>query len=152
MHQLDVAIPLQLKSQLKKGPGPACPIEGDDDISDAGIIDRLGAIRVSRLQDGLQVQQSIFVLVKLDVEGIQGVEVSQLALLLSVERLRRPEMTGLRLLRCQLFRQSAGRLFQYSLLMTGRRFVALLSRFYDSSSSGSSSSSSSSSSSFVMSG
>ncbi|XP_019898462.2 regulator of nonsense transcripts 2 isoform X4 [Esox lucius] len=35
VHQLDVAIPLQLKSQLKKGPGgPVCPGEGEADISD----------------------------------------------------------------------------------------------------------------------
>uniref|UniRef100_A0A667YRS6 Regulator of nonsense transcripts 2 n=1 Tax=Myripristis murdjan TaxID=586833 RepID=A0A667YRS6_9TELE len=35
VHQLDVAIPLQLKSQLRKGcPGPACTGEGDTDISD----------------------------------------------------------------------------------------------------------------------
>lgn len=35
VHQLDVAIPLQLKSQLKKGPGgPVCSGEGDADISD----------------------------------------------------------------------------------------------------------------------
>ncbi|XP_062339039.1 regulator of nonsense transcripts 2 isoform X2 [Osmerus eperlanus] len=34
VHQLDVAIPLQLKSQLKKGPGPACTGEGDADGSD----------------------------------------------------------------------------------------------------------------------
>lgn len=35
MHQLDVAIPLQLKSQLKKGgSGPPCIGEGDSDISD----------------------------------------------------------------------------------------------------------------------
>ena len=37
VHQLDVAIPLQLKSQLKKGgPGtPLSPSEGDGDISDS---------------------------------------------------------------------------------------------------------------------
>lgn len=35
VHQLDVAIPLQLKSQLKKGGGgPPCIAEGDSDISD----------------------------------------------------------------------------------------------------------------------
>ncbi|XP_031687830.1 regulator of nonsense transcripts 2 isoform X2 [Oncorhynchus kisutch] len=35
VHQLDVAIPLQLKSQLKKGPGgPVCSGEGDGGISD----------------------------------------------------------------------------------------------------------------------
>ena len=35
MHQLDVAIPLQLKSQLKKGgSGQQCIGEGDPDISD----------------------------------------------------------------------------------------------------------------------
>ncbi|KAJ8006494.1 hypothetical protein DPEC_G00107830 [Dallia pectoralis] len=35
VHQLDVAIPLQLKSQLKKGPGaPVCSGEGEPDISD----------------------------------------------------------------------------------------------------------------------
>ncbi|XP_035281557.1 regulator of nonsense transcripts 2 isoform X2 [Anguilla anguilla] len=33
VHQLDVAIPLQLKSQLKKGPAPAC--SADADIADA---------------------------------------------------------------------------------------------------------------------
>ena len=40
VHQLDVAIPLQLKSQLKKGGpggpgGPVGPSEGDSDISDS---------------------------------------------------------------------------------------------------------------------
>lgn len=35
VHQLDVAIPLQLKSQLKKGgAGPPCIGEGDADITD----------------------------------------------------------------------------------------------------------------------
>ncbi|CAB1421792.1 unnamed protein product [Pleuronectes platessa] len=35
VHQLDVAIPLQLKSQMKKGgSGPPCIAEGDEDISD----------------------------------------------------------------------------------------------------------------------
>lgn len=35
VHQLDVAIPLQLKSQLKKGGGgQPCISEGDSDISD----------------------------------------------------------------------------------------------------------------------
>lgn len=35
MHQLDVAIPLQLKSQLRKGgSGQPCIGEGDTDISD----------------------------------------------------------------------------------------------------------------------
>ncbi|KAG7456293.1 hypothetical protein MATL_G00250160 [Megalops atlanticus] len=34
VHQLDVAIPLQLKSQLKKGPPPACGTEGEADITD----------------------------------------------------------------------------------------------------------------------
>lgn len=35
VHQLDVAIPLQLKSQLKKGgSGQPCIGEGDSDISD----------------------------------------------------------------------------------------------------------------------
>lgn len=35
VHQLDVAIPLQLKSQLKKGgSGQSCIGEGDADISD----------------------------------------------------------------------------------------------------------------------
>lgn len=35
VHQLDVAIPLQLKSQLKKGgSGQQCIMEGDSDISD----------------------------------------------------------------------------------------------------------------------
>lgn len=32
MHQLDVAIPLQLKSQLKKGSTPACTGDADADI------------------------------------------------------------------------------------------------------------------------
>lgn len=34
VHQLDVAIPLQLKSQLKKSPAPSCTAEADADISD----------------------------------------------------------------------------------------------------------------------
>uniref|UniRef100_A0A8B9JYB7 Regulator of nonsense transcripts 2 n=1 Tax=Astyanax mexicanus TaxID=7994 RepID=A0A8B9JYB7_ASTMX len=34
VHQLDVAIPLQLKSQLKKGPVPACAAETNADIND----------------------------------------------------------------------------------------------------------------------
>ncbi|XP_076862975.1 regulator of nonsense transcripts 2 isoform X1 [Brachyhypopomus gauderio] len=34
VHQLDVAIPLQLKSQLKKGPTPSCAGDTDADISD----------------------------------------------------------------------------------------------------------------------
>ncbi|KAJ8381550.1 hypothetical protein SKAU_G00023280 [Synaphobranchus kaupii] len=34
VHQLDVAIPLQLKSQLKKGPPPACSAEANNDIAD----------------------------------------------------------------------------------------------------------------------
>ncbi|KAK1789612.1 hypothetical protein P4O66_015515 [Electrophorus voltai] len=34
VHQLDVAIPLQLKSQLKKGPAPSCTADADTDISD----------------------------------------------------------------------------------------------------------------------
>ncbi|KAI1888054.1 hypothetical protein AGOR_G00181100 [Albula goreensis] len=34
VHQLDVAIPLQLKSQLKKGPSPACSAEAETDIAD----------------------------------------------------------------------------------------------------------------------
>lgn len=34
VHQLDVAIPLQLKSQLRKGgSGQPCISEGDDDVS-----------------------------------------------------------------------------------------------------------------------
>ncbi|XP_018602826.1 regulator of nonsense transcripts 2 isoform X2 [Scleropages formosus] len=33
-HQLDVAIPLQLKSQLKKAPPPACSGEGDSELAD----------------------------------------------------------------------------------------------------------------------
>lgn len=32
VHQLDVAIPLQLKSQLKKGSTPACTGDTDADI------------------------------------------------------------------------------------------------------------------------
>lgn len=32
VHQLDVAIPLQLKSQLKKGSTPACTGDADADI------------------------------------------------------------------------------------------------------------------------
>ncbi|XP_072528537.1 regulator of nonsense transcripts 2 isoform X1 [Salminus brasiliensis] len=34
VHQLDVAIPLQLKSQLKKGPAPSCAGETNADIND----------------------------------------------------------------------------------------------------------------------
>uniref|UniRef100_A0A3B4BTK7 Regulator of nonsense transcripts 2 n=1 Tax=Pygocentrus nattereri TaxID=42514 RepID=A0A3B4BTK7_PYGNA len=34
VHQLDVAIPLHLKSQLKKGPAPSCTAETDTDIND----------------------------------------------------------------------------------------------------------------------
>lgn len=34
VHQLDVAIPLQLKSQLKKSPAPSCTADTDADISD----------------------------------------------------------------------------------------------------------------------
>lgn len=34
VHQLDVAIPLQLKSQLKKSPAPSCTADADADISD----------------------------------------------------------------------------------------------------------------------
>ncbi|KAG1932589.1 regulator of nonsense transcripts 2 isoform X2 [Pimephales promelas] len=34
VHQLDVAIPLQLKSQLKKSPVPSCTADTDSDISD----------------------------------------------------------------------------------------------------------------------
>ncbi|KAL4658453.1 regulator of nonsense transcripts 2 isoform X1 [Arapaima gigas] len=33
-HQLDVTIPLQLKSQLKKAPPPACSGEGDSELAD----------------------------------------------------------------------------------------------------------------------
>ncbi|XP_051974306.1 regulator of nonsense transcripts 2 [Xyrauchen texanus] len=34
VHQLDVAIPLQLKSQLKKSPAPSCTADADADITD----------------------------------------------------------------------------------------------------------------------
>ncbi|XP_073694564.1 regulator of nonsense transcripts 2 [Garra rufa] len=34
VHQLDVAIPLQLKSQLKKSPAPSCTADAEADISD----------------------------------------------------------------------------------------------------------------------
>lgn len=33
VHQLDVSIPLQLKSQLKKNPAPSCTADADADIS-----------------------------------------------------------------------------------------------------------------------